>query len=162
MKKLILLTIVLVFLMSLYDVKSSECEGSIELVLSPNTIESETNVKAITTGLVGSGCYDKLIQITRDSCSGTKVCSCTSKGSGCSCSFKATLPSLGINYYQNEYNYYACVDMNGNGDSLDFGEQNFATLIISRKLPLIPLGAIEFISQWFKNFAQAFAQLFKL
>jgi hypothetical protein len=162
MKRLILSIIFLVFLTSLYHVKASDCEGSISLVLSPNLVEGESEVKAIATGLMGTACYGKTIQITRDSCSGPKICSCESKGTGCSCSFKATLPSIGGGYFHSEYNYYACVDKNGNGDYLDFGEQGFAMLIVRRKIPFIPLGLIETISQIIKSFVQAFAQLFKL
>ena len=147
-------------MISIYFTNAGLCEGSISLVLSPNVVEGETEVKAIATGLMGSGCYGKITQIMRDSCSGTKACSCESKGTGCSCSFTAKLP-FGIRYYQNEYKYYACVDKNGNGDFSDFGEQSFATLTVRRKLPL-PLGIIDTITQIFKSFAQAFAQLFKL
>jgi hypothetical protein len=161
MKKLILLIVVLAFLTSLYSIKAEDCEGSISLVLSPNSVEGEAEVKAIATGLTSTGCYSKLIQITRDSCSGPKICNCESKGTGCSCSFKPTLPS-GIRYFQNEYKYYACVDKNGDGDFSDFGEQSFTSLTVRRKLPLIPLGAIESITQIFKSFAEAFAHLFKL
>ncbi len=162
MKKLILLTIVLVFLIFLYPINADGCKGSISLVLSPNLVEGESEVKAIVTGLTDTTCYGKLIQITRDSCSGPKICNCESKGMGCSCSFKATLPSIGIRYFQNEYRYYACMDKNGNGDFLDSGEQAFTTLTVRRKVPLIPLGAIEMISQTLKSFAEAFAHLFKL
>ena len=161
MRKLILLIIVLTFLTSIYYVNADDCDGSISLVLSPNLVEGESEVKAIATGLTGTGCYGKLIQITRDSCSGPKMCNCESKGTGCSCSFKAILPSVGIRYYQNEYKYYACVDKNGDGDFLDFGEQSFTSLTVRRKLPL-PLGIIDSITQIFKSFAQAFAHLFKL
>lgn len=162
MKKLILLFVVLAFLISLYTINASGCEGSISLVLSPNLVEGENEVKAIATGLTGAECYGKIVQITRDSCSGLNVCNCESKGTGCSCSFKATLPSVGIRYFQNQYKYYACIDKNGDGHFLDSGEQGFTTLTVRRKVPLIPLGAIETISQMFKSFAQAFAHLFKL
>jgi hypothetical protein len=162
MKKLILLIVVLSFLTSLYTINASDCNGLISLVLSPNTVEGEVEVKAIATGLTDTGCYGKTIQIMRDSCYGQNVCNCESKGSGCSCTFKSTLPPAGIRYYQNEYKYYACVDKNGDGHFLDSGEQGFAILTVSRKVPFMPLGLIESISQLLKNFSQAFAQLFKL
>jgi len=162
MKKLILLTIFLTFLTSLYTINASDCQGSISLVLSPNSVEGEAEIKAIATGLSGAECYNKTIQITRDSCSGTKMCGCESKGTGCSCTFKATLPPARVGYFQSQNKYYACVDKNGNGYFLDSGEQSFATLTVRRKISFMPLGAIESISQLFKGFAQAFAHLFKL
>lgn len=165
MKRLILFFVVM-FFFSLPTVKPEYCIGSISLVLSPNSAESVTEVKAIAGGLGGTECYGKIIRIRRDSCSGPNACVCESVGSGCSCSFIAPLPSYsrygGHRHYSSEYRYYACVDKNNDRDFSDPGEKAYSTLTVRRGLASLPLGILESLKRLFKSILGMFTQVFIL
>jgi len=93
------------------------CSGSISLSLSPNPTSPSSTVTASADNL--SNCNGKTIYIKdyNGCASGSTVCSCTSSSTGCSCTF--TAPSS-----PGQYDYYACIDKNGNGNFADPGEQS--------------------------------------
>jgi len=96
------------------NIKISACTGSVSLSLSPNPAAPSSTVTASASGL--SSCGSKTVYI-KD----YLICSCTSGGTGCSCTFTSpTAPGT--------YGYYACVDKNGDGDFLDSGESTNTNL----------------------------------
>jgi hypothetical protein len=164
MKKALFFTIIL-FLFSLSIVKAeNECFGSLIFTLSSNVAESGTQIKAITAGLMGKECLGKIIHVRLDSCNGEKACLCTSKGSGCSCYFKAPLPfisSEGLHrWYRSEYVYHACVDKNNDGDYSDEGEDASTTLTVNRGFLTVNLNIFKPLIQLIQSITGRFAQSF--
>lgn len=98
------------------------CSGSVSLALSPDQVIPSGVVKATASGF--SECGDKIVYIKKDSCSGTEVnteaCKCLGNET-CSCTFGA--PST-----EGNYTYYACIDVNSDGDFNDAGENAYSKL----------------------------------
>lgn len=104
---------------------TSSCSGNIALTLNPSTVAPSGSVTASASGL--SSCDGKTVYFKRNSCTGTQDSSCLVSGTGCSGSFAA--PS-------STYNYYACIDKNGDLDYTDPGENDGKTLVVTQGLSL--------------------------
>lgn len=103
------------------------CFGELQLVLEPNPVLKEQKVMAKMDGL--EGCGGKKISLRPNPCASslkTEICFCTLADGGCQCSFTSSISRT----------YYACIDKNGDGDMVDFGEYALEDLIITK--PEVP------------------------
>lgn len=93
------------------------CSGILSIDLSPSTVGAGESVTATVLGL--SQCTNKIVNVKAYSCYGTVICGIRLlTGSDGTCTFSA--PS-----YVGVYPYYACLDINQDGDIGDPGEQAF-------------------------------------
>jgi len=124
------------------------CVGRItEFRLNPNPSSVGEKINAIVT--FAGNCGGRRVEIREGSCSGRLVCSCIfpliPHEIFCFCSFDA--PSV-----QGEYIYYACIDLDADGDFQDKGEYASAILKVVpqsttttlRRLPVPTLPPIPF------------------
>ncbi|MDD5192846.1 MAG: hypothetical protein PHH54_02500 [Candidatus Nanoarchaeia archaeon] len=99
-----------------------ECLGSLALELTPNPAEEGESVLAKISNL--TGCDDKTVNIKTKPCIyPLDVGYCILKERKCEIELKPT--------ENNEY--YACVDKNGDNDTLDFGETSSISLVVNSK-----------------------------
>jgi hypothetical protein len=110
--------------------QTDTCTGSIKLSFFPEQIETGTRMSAIISGL--ENCNGKVVFVRQQINNDLQLqCSCVvATGNGCGCSF--AVPTNSCLYSQ----YYAQVDMNGNGNYNDVGETDVATATISN-CPLV-------------------------
>ncbi|HKZ45393.1 MAG TPA: hypothetical protein VJ343_01685, partial [archaeon] len=88
------------------------------------------------TGL--STCDNKVVYFKSGSCSGAQFSTCTLKLADATCTGSAfNAPSTA-----GSYTYYACLDMNGDGDTIDVGESNSKILSIAASSPTV--GSLTF------------------
>jgi len=108
---------------TIFTVEYPSCSGSISLNL-PASVRPGSKVTAQVSGL--SNCYEKAAYVVSRETQ-QSVCSCTVSGSGCSCEF--TAPNV-----EGKYNYYAMVDINGNGNYEDPGDiSSDVTLTVTQR-----------------------------
>jgi len=95
---------------------SGECGGDVKLSFFPESVELGARMSAIISGM--ENCNAKVVFVRQQIDNDQELkCSCVvATGNGCGCSFEVPLNSCAFN------NYYAQVDMNGNGDYNDAGE----------------------------------------
>jgi len=99
------------------------CLGEVIVTLSPNPAQAGDNVKAEISGL--EGCDGKDASLRNNPCGSSTpriVGSCALKDNSCNISFKAT----------SSLTYHVCVDKNGDGDSVDFGEYSYEDLVVEQ------------------------------
>jgi hypothetical protein len=104
----------------------------------------------VVSGMSGLGCESKKVYIREGNCSGTDHCSCTGE-TGCSCRIRAPMPVVEHpEYYYRQirgtYNFFACVDLNGNG-VYESNEQDSKILYVDSKYA--PLGLLDSIKLFF-------------
>ena len=107
-------------------------------------------VDFMVSGMSGPGCESKKVYIREGDCSGTEHCSCTGK-TGCSCRIRAPMPVVEYpEYYyghiRGTYNFFACIDLNGNG-VYESNEQDSKILYVDSKYA--PLGLLDSIRSFF-------------
>jgi parallel beta-helix repeat protein len=92
------------------------CEGYVELSIQPTFAPPSFYVEPSAYGL--SYCEGNTVNFTQDSCSGSQVSSCTVTNNEC-VGYSFPVPPV-----SGAYTYYACIDMNSDGDVNDHGEQS--------------------------------------
>lgn len=112
------------------------CSGNVLLGLSPLSTTPSASVTPSASGL--SSCSGKTIYFKKDSCSGTQVSSCTTETAGC------TGAAFNAPANPGSYNYYACVDKNGDTDFTDIGESDPETLAVAA----VRLSPARFYYKW--------------
>ncbi|MBD3360245.1 hypothetical protein GF366_00415 [Candidatus Peregrinibacteria bacterium] len=103
---------------------SEICSGSLDLSFLPGTALPEEQISAVVTGL--SGCSGEEVDLREGPCTGAVLDTCVVGTSGCVLSFNAPT-DVGT------YEYYACVDMNGDADFDDEGEMDSAVLTVAEE-----------------------------
>lgn len=97
------------------------CSGILSLTLVPDTAEASGIISAALTGLVD--CSGKTASVKWYSCQGAVVCTASVGETAGYCAFAAPA-------YEGRYLLYGCIDMNGDGDYGDFGEQAYDVLTV--------------------------------
>lgn len=109
---------------------SAACSGNLKLSFFPDTATVGSRASAILSGL--SNCNGKVAFVRQQV--GTDFllkCSCVvATGNGCGCAFSVD-PSLCTNR-----NFYAQIDMNGNGNYNDAGETIVSQISVSGCTPV--------------------------
>ncbi|MFH0830283.1 MAG: hypothetical protein V1887_03940, partial [Candidatus Aenigmatarchaeota archaeon] len=105
-----------------WSVACTRCAGQIILTLPGTTVQPSASVSASVSG--PTNCAGLTVYIKSTSCSGTTACSFPLSDTVNSCNFNA--PANG-----GTYNYYACLDENGNGVYTDSWESATAALNVA-------------------------------
>jgi hypothetical protein len=100
---------------------SGTCFGEVKLSFFPDVVDVGTRASAIISGL--NNCYGKLVFVREELANNLVLkCSCVvATGNGCGCAFPVDYTVC------SNRNFYAQVDLNGNGDYNDQGE----TVVVS-------------------------------
>lgn len=99
------------------------CLGELTLDLSPNPAEPNQKVIAKADGL--TGCDGKEVSLRTNPCGSSSpkiIKTCILDGGTCDLDFKDDITRT----------YYLCIDKNGDGDTVDFGEFAFEELLIQK------------------------------
>lgn len=111
-----------------YEV-TSNCAGPISLTLNPSSPGRGGSTTPTASGL--TECDVKTVYFRQTSCTGTLKSSCTVSGSGCTGASFTVPDSLGT------YTYYACIDINDDGDFFDTGESDSVAVNLENTGPLV-------------------------
>jgi len=95
------------------------CSGTVSLVLEEHGNTSTAKISGL------SDCDDKTAYLKIESCSGSTVDTCFVSGTGCWISFSTPLAA-------GNYTYFACVDMDGNGEFTS-DESTSSVLMVSEE-----------------------------
>jgi hypothetical protein len=104
---------------------SSRCSGNIKLSFFPDAVDVGTRASAIISGI--QNCNNKVVFVREQVGSDIVLkCSCVVQTeNGCGCAFPVDSSVC------SSPNFYAQVDMNGNGDYNDAGETAVATMSLN-------------------------------